>query len=416
MRLIESLNRAELTTLPLKPGAPRSVWFDVYDKMVDDRDCYIVVFDQEPASFAGAPLDLLEKARYIGRPLKALANGFEMMTMPGMYNVPGHNVYELRTGGLTGLQTFTSLKGQTVVHGEVGLSSAPGGSLQFDFDGGAPLLELWESVAEGFGVTWKIDRLGRVVWSTTYADVFPSTPALAVVDLPAAPESVAGVKTAVGQLTRFSADIGHLCWLVYASYDGGASSYVTNHGTSRNVGKLLPSLTTDWRTGRFLDLGSVSDTTEAEGLADAYLGRYDPDNGPLFAFGVEVGPLPPGGDLEPGDTVWVFAPDYRVEDTTLDAVDVNGAMMHPRLLFVDYVDAPSHSDMCVAVYSSNAETWSVISDYVELDETGARTQINISSELPTVRAGGGVAAPPNTTREINNPAPLVAGATGDRLF
>ena len=403
MRLIESLNKGVTTTLPLKPGTPRSVWFDVYDKMFDDRDCFIVIFDQEPASFSGAALDLLEEARYIGRPLKALANGFEMMSMPGMYNVPGHNVYNLRTGGLTGPQIFTSLKGQTVVHGDVGLSAAPGGLLQFDFNGGVPLLELWESVAEGFGVTWKMDRLGRVVWSTTYTDVFPSTPALAVVDLPAeVPEKVGGVPTAKGRVTRFAADAGHFCWLVFSYYDGGSGSYVVANAGGPSptpAAKLLPSITLPWSAGRYLDLSSVSDATEAENLADAYLERYNPINGPRVVFGLEVGSLP-GGDIEPGDTVWAFAPDYRVEDTTLDAVDVNGALLHPRSLFVEFVDAPTHADMCVAVYSADAETWSVISDHVELDEPGAVTELKITSELPTVRTGGGVGVPANTTSDV----------------
>lgn len=419
MRLVESLNQGRLTTLPLKPGS-RSVWFDLYDKMIDDRDCFVVIFDQEPASFSGSSVDLLEQARYICRPVKALPNGFEVMTMPGLYNVPGRNVVDYRFGSLPASYGWSTFRGVGVLtHGAVALSADPAGTYAPGLAAAVPRLEIFEAAAGHFGVSWRLDRLARAVWSTTDTDVFPAVPSLAVVDIREGqlPESLGGVPVVDGQITEFAAEAGHWTYYMVTSYNGGASEVSTNNAAP--VGKALKYDGTPadlWEPGRTLDLNGVTDATEALNLTNAQLGRYLSTDGPRVSFGLSVGSLP-GGDIEPGETVWVFAPDYRIEDASLAAVDVNGVPMRPRRFFVTSVDAPSHDAMCVVAYSSSTDTWGVpFSNDVVLDESGnARTAIGGSSVLPILNTDGGTARMARPiVAETDRPA-LVAAADGSGL-
>lgn len=409
MRLKETLNAPATTTLTV---TERSVWLDLYDQFINDRDKFVVIFDQEPAAFSGDPTTILESARFVGRPIRARADGFELMTMPGMYDVPGRNLHDLRPQSLPGSLSWSTYLAQ-MVHGNVALSAAPAGSKTLGLSSAIPRLEIFEAAADAFGVSWRLDRLGRVVWSTSSTDVFPASASLAVLGpgVSGDPDYVSGIPAARGQVTGYSAEFGHWSWNVVASYDSGASEVWTSAGggsdprpgTRLLPDPIVPANPYHWEPGRTLDLGAVSDPTEASGLAQAFLGRFAAEDGPRISFNLTVEALP-DGDLQPGEVVWVFAPDLAIEDTTQPSYNVNGTPMHPRRFFVSSVDAPTRDDMCVVIYSSDAQEWSTpLRDAVDLSDSRPETVVTGTTEIPPIRIDGGTAKPPTPIIRESNP-------------
>lgn len=413
MRFVERLNTGTVTQLVLRDESPRSVWLDIYDQAFTTgavADVFVAVFDQEPATFFGNAIDLMATARFVGRPIRALDNGFELMSMPGMYAPPGTSARDSTNLAVTAGKDWAWFRTNQIKHGELALSANPAGTFPSGFSAGTPSLEMLAAAANHFGVFWRLDRLGRFVWSTTETDVFPADPSLAVLtDALDDVDSVGVVPAARGAVSGFASSVLHHSSYMNADYNGGTAQDFT-----RDVGFTLNGDT--WRTSRYIDLSSITDATTANNLTSAANGRYDPADGPEIAFELSIAPDRMPIDLQPGETVWAFGPDYRLEDgSTLAAVDVAGTPMVPRQMFVTGIDAPSHRDMCVAVYHSGAGEWQLpISEYVALEEAGrpARIQFDTAIESFNPLSDSGVAQQPRSfLREWNRPAVVTQSST-----
>lgn len=412
MRLVERLNTGVVSSMLFQPESPRSIWYDIYDQHFSlnaPADVFVAVFDQEPATFFGDAIALMAKARYVGRPVRALNNGFELMSMPGMYGPPGVAVREAaNVAGPTG-QAWSWFRTNHIRHGEVALSANPAGTFPSGFPIGTPSLEILSAAANHFGVFWRLDRLGRFVWSTVEADVFPTTPALAVLtDALDDVDSVGSVLAVRGSVTGFASSVLHHSSFMNSQYTGGTSQDLT-----RDVGFALNG--DPWQPSRFIDLTSISDATTAANLTTAANGRYDPADGPQITFELSVPAERSPADLRPGQTIWAFGPEFRLEkDSTLAAVDVAGAKLRPRQMFVTGIDAPSHRGMCVAVYHAGTGEWQrPISEYVQLEESGpARILFDTEIEAFDPLSDSGVAQQARSfLREWNSPAVVTQTAT-----